>query len=37
MCGKKKAEKTRTRYILDVEDETRGGNAPLDWILISFG
>jgi hypothetical protein len=33
--GKKKAEKAR--HILDVEDRTRGGNAPVDWILISFG
>lgn len=33
--GEKKAVKTR--HILDVEDRTRGGNAPVDWILISFG
>ncbi len=32
---KKKAKKAR--HILDVEDRTRGGNAPVDWILISFG
>jgi hypothetical protein len=33
---KKKAKKAR-HTILDVEDRTRGGNAPVDWILISFG
>jgi hypothetical protein len=33
---KKKAKKAR-HTILDIEDRTRDGNAPVDWILISFG
>lgn len=35
--GEEEDVKKARHTILDAEDRTRGGNAPVDWILISFG